>query len=285
MAKKIRFPLEMERGVEVRSLDELRDSFSLARVLVYVSNGKLVTWLRDRYIEDIADAIECLDVNDSEFPKKVCEIFGIEYNEDIAIDIEKAEERNRKLGILKEYTTDEKFFDVVDNIAFTQDDIYDLLDERQNTIYLCGDKFTIPMSKKGITYIGINNPVAVVDVKGEVNWKEKEITLSGVRYDEKYQKIVEDADEKKRELIQESVGTLKWNKSVNNTTMGGYSKDSYINFMLSVGDTEGAERCYNVLASEVNSINYDIDADVSIVKQQLRNAGLVGLANNYIGNL
>ncbi len=285
MAKKIRFPLEMEQGVEVRSLDELRDSFSLARVLVYVSNRKLVTWLRDRYIDEIADAIECLDVNDSGFPKKVCEIFGIEYNEDITINIEKAEERNRRFGILKEYTTDKKFFDVVDNVAFTQDDIFDLLDERQNIIYLCGDTFTIPISKKGMTYIGINNPVVVVDVKEEVNWKEKEITLSGVRYDDKYQKIIEDADEKNRELIQGFVGTLNWKKPVNNSSMGGYSKDSYLNFMLSVGDKKDAEHCYNTLVSDINSVNYDIDADVSKVKQQLQNAGLVGLASNYIENL
>lgn len=270
MAKKIRFPLEMEQGVEVRSLDELRDGFSLARVLVYVSNGKLVTWLRDRYIDEIADAVECLDVNDSEFPKKVCEIFGIEYNEDIAIDMEKAEERNRRLGILKKYTTDKKFFDVVDIVAFTQDDIYDLLDELQNTIYLCGDKFTIPMSKKGITYIGINNPVVVVDVKEKVNWDEKEITLSGVKYDDKYQKIIEDEHT---------------NMLVNTSSIGVYSKKSYLNFMLSVGDKESSEYCYNKLASVINNVNYDIDADVSKVKQQLQNAGLVGLASNYIENL
>lgn len=34
MAKKIRFPLEMEQGIEVRSLEELKENFSLARVLV-----------------------------------------------------------------------------------------------------------------------------------------------------------------------------------------------------------------------------------------------------------
>ena len=33
MAKKVRFPLEMEDGVEVRSMEELRDNFSLSRGL------------------------------------------------------------------------------------------------------------------------------------------------------------------------------------------------------------------------------------------------------------
>ena len=34
MAKKIRFSLEMEQGVEVRSLEELRENFSLERVVL-----------------------------------------------------------------------------------------------------------------------------------------------------------------------------------------------------------------------------------------------------------
>ena len=33
MAKKIRFPLEMDNGLEVRSMEELRNNFSLGRVL------------------------------------------------------------------------------------------------------------------------------------------------------------------------------------------------------------------------------------------------------------
>lgn len=133
MAKKIRFPLEMELGVEVRTIEELRDNFSLERVLVYLKNGKLVTWLRDRYIDDIADSVECLNFSDGDFHKKICEIFDIEYSEDIEIDIEKAEGLNRRLRILKEYTTEPKFLDEIDNVAFDQEDIYDLLDHGINT--------------------------------------------------------------------------------------------------------------------------------------------------------
>ena len=47
MAKKIRFPLEMINGVSVRSMEELRENFSLLKILSYLSNEKLVTWLRD----------------------------------------------------------------------------------------------------------------------------------------------------------------------------------------------------------------------------------------------
>ncbi|MCD8105015.1 MAG: hypothetical protein LUF35_08460 [Lachnospiraceae bacterium] len=47
MAKKVRFPLEMEDGVEVCGVEELREHFSLERVLAYIADGKMLTWLRD----------------------------------------------------------------------------------------------------------------------------------------------------------------------------------------------------------------------------------------------
>ena len=58
MAKKIRFPLEMDNGIQVRSMEELRNNFSLGRVLTYVQNDKLEIWLRDRYENNIAADIE-----------------------------------------------------------------------------------------------------------------------------------------------------------------------------------------------------------------------------------
>lgn len=154
MGKKLRFPLKMEDEIEVRTLNELKDNFSLTKVLDYVSDGKLITWLRDRFEDGIADAIEKLDSNCNEFPKQICEAFGI------------------------------------NNVAFCQDDLYDLLDEQYDTIYLYGDKFEIPINRHNITYIGFNNPIVIVNSEDEVNWKEKKISLSKVQFDDKYKKLL-----------------------------------------------------------------------------------------------
>ena len=59
MAKKIRFPLKIN-GADVRTIEELRENFDLEGVLGYFANGKLVIWLRDRYYNGEADAIENL---------------------------------------------------------------------------------------------------------------------------------------------------------------------------------------------------------------------------------
>lgn len=276
MAKKIRFPLIMEDNVEVRNLEELKENFSLEKILIYISNGKLVTWLRDRYIDDIANEIEALDKNDSEIAKKIFEIFDIEYDEQKIIDVEKSKERTEKLNKLKKYTTEQRFFDVIDNVAFTDDDIYDLLDENQIEIYLCGDKFSIPISKRGICYIGVNNPIVFINSKKFIDWKDREIIFSDVRYDEKYQKIVD--EEKKK--------TKKCNSSnINNTSIDKYLKDSYLNFMLSEEEQEKAAEYYNLLANEINNINYDIDADIIDIKNKLLDGGLIGLAEDYIRSL
>ena len=190
LERKIRFPLEMEQGVEVRSLEELRENFSLSHVLMYISNGKLVTWLRDRYEYDIADAIEKLNSFDSDLSKKVCEIFDVQYNESDDKDVEELKEKTRRLRLLKEYTSEQKYIDVEEKIAFSQDELYDLLDNGITDIYLCGERFSIPLDKSGISYHGINNPIVAINSKEEIDWEEKNIFIDNVTYDEKYMDLL-----------------------------------------------------------------------------------------------
>ncbi len=197
MAKKIRFSLEMDNGVEVRSMEELREHFSLVKVLEYFENGKLVTWLRDRYEDVIADAVEALDQNEQELAKKLSEIFDVPYDEKTEEKLKEAEQRAKRLERLKAVTDDEQFWEKIDYVAFEQDELYDLLDEKADTIYLCGDRFSIPLSKLGVSYIGINNPTAVIDSKVAVDWNDKKISIEGVTFDEKYQAVVDCAKAEK----------------------------------------------------------------------------------------
>lgn len=190
MVKKIRFPLEMDNGIEVRGMEELRDNFSLTRIVHYFENGKLLTWLKDRYEDELASKVEILDRSDKEFAKKISNIFGVPYNESEEDALEEELVRAKRLELLKKYTDDTSFMEKVNQIAFEQDELYDLLDENITTIYLCGEKFSIPLSKKGVKYIGINSPIIVVDSLECINWEEKGIELEGIRFNEKYQAIV-----------------------------------------------------------------------------------------------
>lgn len=267
--KKIRFPLEMDNGVEVRNIEELKENFSLSRILLYIENGKLSTWLRDRYCDDIAEAIESLDKSDPEYHKKICDIFDAEYDETTTEDLEKQAERNRKLSILKQYTDDKQYLDNVDFVAFEQDDIYDLLDENVTTIYLCGERFSIPLGKLGITYIGVNNPTVVINSKTLVDWSKKNITLNGVKYDEKYQAVVDSENAK---------------STPHNTAYGSY-QESYITFMLSQQDKEASKKTYDMLSKEMYGLSYDIDRDIKDLRETLVNMGVPGMAKNFLNSL
>lgn len=203
MAKKIRFPLNLAEEKQARDLTELREFFSLPEVLGYVADGKLVTWLSDRYENDLADEISALDASDPDFGKKVCEILGVAFQGE-NVTLEDAQARNEKLAILKKYTDDPKLLDRVDRLALEQDDIYDLLDEDCNIIYLCGEKFTIPLGKEGITYIGVNKPIVVISSKEVVDFQAKKLVFEDVEFDEVYQSLVKSHQEQASYKEQES---------------------------------------------------------------------------------
>lgn len=284
MAKKIRFSLEMENGVEVRSMEELRDNFSISKVLRYLQEGKLITWLRDRYVNDIADSIEKLDLQDKGLAKKLCEIFDVPYDETSEKELEKAAERAERVLRLKEYTDGRQYENVIDNVAFDQDELYDLLDEDANTIYLCGEKFSIPLSKEGIAYIGINQPIVVIDSKVEVDWAKKSITVENVVFDQKYQAVLDSANETKKEIYKKVEEKVK-KYSKKKVLIGDYSDKTYLNFMIPVAKKDQVEKMYQMAKKEIEKLNYDIDDDIRDLRKIATENGIINLAERYIEQL
>jgi hypothetical protein len=284
MAKKIRFPLEMDNGVEVRSMEELRNNFSLGKVLEYVQNEKLVAWLRDRYENSIADAVAALDKMDAELPKKVSAIFDIPYDEKTADDLKKTAERAERIKQLKEFTDEKQFVDEIDKVAFDQDELYDLLDEEVNEIYLCGDRFAIPLSVIGVSYKGINNPVVVIDSKTEIDWLEKKIILEAVRFDEKYQAVVDSANATKEVLYEKLVATVK-KQATKNASIGKAPDKTILSFMVPMSEREAANRMYATAKEAISNLSYDEDADILGMKKLVYENDLIGIANRYLSEL
>lgn len=280
MANKIRFPLKMEFGVEVRTLEELQDSFSLNRVIKYYRNGKLITWLRARYHDDIADLLEAINDNDHKLPVKFCEIFNIENSKEIEVEMKKIEIRNRKLMKLKDYSNEETLLKHVDDIAFTQEDLINLLDEHSKIIYLCGEKFKIPISEDGMVYKGVNTPLVEVDEEVDNLWYEKEIEL----YNVCYRKKTGISEGQLVELIDKNSNTL-YGELMSGLEMEGYFTDSYVSELLTKSEKESSRKCYYKLIKDMSHIKYDIDSDIEVIKQKLINGGLAGLAKQYIKNL
>lgn len=158
MTKKIKFPLEMEKGVKVRTLEELKEHFSLEKILEYYLDGRLTTWLRNGNYENEAVQISNLDRNDEDFNKKLCDTLNTNYVSHHDINVIELEERLKKTSQIKMYTVDEDIIKNINSIAFSQEELDKLLCNDINTIYICGNEFTIPLDKENTSYIGINSP-------------------------------------------------------------------------------------------------------------------------------
>ena len=196
MAKKIKFPLKLADGTEARTLDELKEHFDIESVVGYFSDGRLLNWLRSRYYDDEADKVEQLTKDDPQLHKKLCEIFGVESEEEV--DPEEIARRQERLNRLKQYTDDKEIFERVDQVAFDQEDLSDLLDEDISLIYLCANRFTIPLRVTHKTYVGIGKAVAVIRSNKIVDFDALNIEFKKVIFDDNYQKII-DAESSKIE--------------------------------------------------------------------------------------
>lgn len=191
MAKKIRFPLKMKNGAEVRTLDELKENFDLESVLGYFTDGKLSTWLADRYYDEKAEAVAVLSADMPDLNAKLCEILEVEYEaETDETDLEYIQRRSEKLKILSSVTADQDILKNIDLVAMNQDELYDILDEGSNKVYLYGDKFEIPFGKKNISYIGVNEPLVIIDKsKYAEDFEDSGIVFKNVKFEEgAYQK-------------------------------------------------------------------------------------------------
>lgn len=181
----VKFPLKMADGATVRTIKELQDHFDLATVLSYYKNDRLVKWLENGYYDEEARKVADLNSASPDFVEKICEILGVScsVSERAQVDLDDISERNKRLERLKQYTVDDTILAAVDRVAFTQEDLDNLLLKYgfstefgtpyqfyittcipepdtflYNMIYLCGDYFTIPPDVCCITYIGVNRP-------------------------------------------------------------------------------------------------------------------------------
>ena len=186
MARNIRFPLKMKNGAEVRSLDELKENFDLESVLGYFTDGKLSKWLADRYYDEKAEAVAALSSDTPGLNAKLCEILEVEYQAEAdETDLEEIQRRKEKYQILCAVTDNRDVLDNVDLVAMDQDELFDILDEDTDKVYLYGEKFNIPFGRKNITYIGVNAPLVLLGKDKTVyDFEERSITFSNVIFEE-----------------------------------------------------------------------------------------------------
>ena len=175
---------------------------------------------------------------------------------------------------LKQFTQEQSFIDHIDSVAFDQDELYDLLDEDTEKIYLCGDRFSIPLSKQGVCYIGINNPIAVIDSEVEVDWHEKKISVEDVTFDEKYQNIIKNAkvtnEENKRKSNSDKKKDVIEVREESKVIIGEYQEKSYLHSLISLDEEKDVLRLYDLTKAKLEKMEYDSDIDVQNKQKLLK---------------
>ncbi|MBR1728870.1 MAG: hypothetical protein IJ728_05040 [Selenomonadaceae bacterium] len=150
MAKKT-FELELKDGFKVKTLEELREHFSMGRIIEYFRTGQLVEWLEAMFYEDEAEIISKISTDDKHFAEKICMALDV----DCADDLEVSQRLKEKKNFLREKTTDENIIEKAAITALNQRDLADLIHMDCKTIYLCGEIFNVPINVQNMNYIGI----------------------------------------------------------------------------------------------------------------------------------
>lgn len=180
MAKKIKFPLILKDQNQARTIEEVKDFFDLERIYEYYLNGKLLIWLQDRYYEEEVQKLQGLDPSSQNIHQKLCEIFSVNYQEQATFNQDISKRRQEKLKLLKQLTDDDEILTNVDNTALNQEELSDLLDEGIQTIYLCDNTFSIPLTKSNMEYIGLGASTVNIKSNKDVSLDQYDIVLKNL---------------------------------------------------------------------------------------------------------
>ena len=215
---KKRFALMID-DVEVRTLEDLQKHFDIETIKKYFLSGELLTWLEERVYDDEAEKVAELSKDDVDLERKLYEIFDIEF------DVEEYKLRKERLAKLKTLTDDAEILSKVNQAAFDQEELADRIFEGVNEIYLCDNKFTIPLKRQGKTYIGVGSVTAIIRSKTFVDFEALNIKFSNIKFDEKYQ-IIESAGDLNKIL---DIGHEAEKKQNYKTAMECYQKVADLN--------------------------------------------------------
>ena len=220
MAKKVKFALEMADGEQVRNIDALKEHFDIDKIIGYYHDGRLFTWLKDRRYDEEADKVAELSKSDPQLHNKLCDIFGVE-SEVEELDVEEIARRTERLNKLKQYTYDRDVLERVDQVAFDQEDLSDLLDEDVALIYLCNNNFVIPLKATYKTYVGIGKAIAIIRSHSVVDFDSLYIKFVNVNFNDGYESVL--AEEQKR--IEEEKAKLP--EKLYNEAQSAYESKDY----------------------------------------------------------
>lgn len=179
--KRIKFPLVMKNGKEVRDIEALRENFDIESTAEYYSNGKLERWLENNYYDDILEKVWKLTGNETDFGERLADALGAEWNTSEKINLQSIMKQTELREQLKPYVSEERL-EGMEHIADTQEELERLARSGCSSVYLFGKTFSIMEWMNNIEFIGINHPVVNLEMQGREEFQKKKIKFRDVEF-------------------------------------------------------------------------------------------------------
>lgn len=193
---KAKTALEFNEGVKILTMQDLKENFDLKKIVYAFDGEKFSRWLSERLYDKEAKEIRKLKIDDEDLAEKICKIFGMNYDEfrEQLDDPKTIAWRKERRERLKKFTSDEEILQQIDDVAFDQSDLEDILLEEvlPKKIYLCGESFVFPSGcfrRKNISYVGVNKTLVTIDSKTPIDFNSLNVTFENIDFDDDYKKI------------------------------------------------------------------------------------------------
>ncbi|NRG30241.1 hypothetical protein HRF69_24520, partial [Bacillus circulans] len=149
LKRNIKFPLLM-KGYSVRTLDELKENFSIDNIVEYYLDGKLLVWLEQRFYKEEADNIKLIGIGEKSSPEEIIEslikTFSVEVTaEEIKNSVKSFKRIKRISDLQKHLQGGNQRISNFDNVVFSQEEFESLLQNNNSNsvVYLYGDCFEL----------------------------------------------------------------------------------------------------------------------------------------------
>ena len=179
--KKIKFPLVMKNGEEVRDIEALRENFDIESAAEYYSNGKLERWLENNYYDDILEKVRELTGDEDDFGQLLAKALGAEWDGSDKINLRSIMKGTELRERLKPYVSEEEL-EKMEHIADTQEELERLVQSGCSPVYLFGKTFSIREWMGNTEFIGIGCPVVDLEIHSRAEFQKKKIKLQDVEF-------------------------------------------------------------------------------------------------------
>lgn len=179
--KKIKFPLVMKNGEEVRDIEALQENFDIESAAEYYSNGKLERWLENNYYDDILEKVRELTGDEDDFGELLAKALGAEWDGSEKINLRSIMKGTELREQLKPYVSEEEL-EKMEHIADTQEELERLVQSGCSPVYLFGKTFSIREWMGNTEFIGIGCPVVDLEIHSREEFQKKKIKLQDVEF-------------------------------------------------------------------------------------------------------